>query len=343
MRYKHLLTPLGLNAHWSFRSDFWGIGTSVAGIGNMVSNLVTNHENVKMQEEINRRNIENQWAMFRAQNNRQDYLNSNQDFIKRQSLAKAGMNVNSEFGGYPNIATNNIPLAEQKAAQMSPPDFSLFAQMLQQAPLVKAQSRDLNAKAEAQEILNEREKAKDSQSNLYMNNIMSNSSLFGEGYNDVVTSDLDGGELSNVSIKGKGKKFNYGDFEFYRITKQFDNELKQFSYNDAKWSLDKMVLKAQGDDKKVLNSLINLPKGQLEQLAAATKLAVQQASTFDKQGQLFDAQAAFTNLQKKIQEESNLSQIFDDMMKDGLTLENVGRMLIACFVNFFKSSVSFSF
>ncbi len=151
MRYKHLFTPLGLNAHWSFRCDLWGIGTAVAGIGNMVSNLVTNHENVKMQEEINRRNIDNQWNMFRAQNNRQDYLNSNQDLIKRQSLAKAGMNVNSEFGGYPNIATNNIPLAEQKAVQKIPIDFSSFAQMLQQQPLVNAQVKNIEADTKKKE------------------------------------------------------------------------------------------------------------------------------------------------------------------------------------------------
>lgn len=151
MRYKRLLTPLGLNAHWSFRSDIWGIGTTVAGIGNMISQLATNHENVKMQEEINRRNIENQWAMFRAQNNRQDFLNREQDLIKRQSLAKAGMNVNSEFGGYPNIATNQISQAEQKAAQMSPPDFSLFAQMLQQQPLIKAQVDNINADTKKKE------------------------------------------------------------------------------------------------------------------------------------------------------------------------------------------------
>lgn len=151
MRYKHLFTPLGLNAHWSFHNDVFGIGTAVAGIGNMISQQNINRENVRMQEDINRRNIENQWRMFHAQNNRQDYLNLNQDLIKRQSLAKAGLNINSEFGGYPNIATNQISQAEQKAVQQSPIDASLFAQMLQQAPLIEAQVKNINADTKKKE------------------------------------------------------------------------------------------------------------------------------------------------------------------------------------------------
>ena len=150
MRYKHLFTPLGLNAHWSFH-DAFGIGTAVAGIANMISQVETNSHNIRMQEEINQRNINNQWAMFRAQNNRQDYLNANQDLIKRQSLAKAGINVNSEFGGYPNISTNPVSQAEQKAVQASPVDASLFAQMVQQAPLIEAQVKNINADTKKKE------------------------------------------------------------------------------------------------------------------------------------------------------------------------------------------------
>lgn len=151
MKYKFLFTPLGLNAHWCFPCDAFGVGTAIAGIANMIGTANANSQNVRMQEEINQRNISNQWKMFHAQNARQDYLNRNQDLIKRQSLAAAGLNVNSEFGGYPNLATNSIPLAEQKAAQVQPIDASLFAEMMQQAPLIEAQVKNINADTKKKE------------------------------------------------------------------------------------------------------------------------------------------------------------------------------------------------
>lgn len=327
MRYKHLFTPLGLNAHWSFRSDLWGIGTTVAGIGNMVSNLVTNHENVKMQEEINRRNIENQWNMFRAQNNRQDFLNSNQDLIKRQSLAKAGMNVNSEFGGYPNIATNNIPLADQKAVQRTPIDFSLFAQMMQQQPLVKAQARQLNADAEHQEILNERERSVDKGLRKF---VLDNINTDG-------IPDLDGVPLDNVDVQGNALGINAGTFEAQKRIREYKSELLELDKNDVKNVLDKLVTDNQLKDDSIIKALKKMPyyeylKLNRECAVLLKEKAVQKnlADYYEKAAKNQDAQAELTSLEQEIQENTNIAEMIHKYLGDG-PLSDVAMLLVTIF------------
>lgn len=135
MRYKNLFVPMGLDPH-RHTPYFWG--AIAAGAGSLISSFVNN----EMQKQTNEQMIDNQWQMFRAQNERQDYLNDYQDLIKRNSLKRAGMNVNSEFGGYPNIQTNSVSQPQLGAPQI---DGATLANMIQQAPLIEAQVRNINA------------------------------------------------------------------------------------------------------------------------------------------------------------------------------------------------------
>lgn len=126
---------MGLDPH-RHTPYFWG--AIAAGAGSLISSFVNN----EMQKQTNEQMIDNQWQMFRAQNERQDYLNDYQDLIKRNSLKRAGMNVNSEFGGYPNIQTNSVSQPQLGAPQI---DGATLANMIQQAPLIEAQVRNINA------------------------------------------------------------------------------------------------------------------------------------------------------------------------------------------------------
>ena len=122
----------------------------------------TNDDNISAQKEINKQNIDNQWRLFHAMNNRQDYLNSNQDLIKRQSLQRAGLNLWSEFGGNPNLSSNSVSQPEQRTVPKVAPQFdTAFAQMLQQQPLLDAQAELTKQKAKEQEILNNRMRSED--------------------------------------------------------------------------------------------------------------------------------------------------------------------------------------
>lgn len=126
---------MGLDPH-RHKPLFWSAIAS--GAGSLISSFVNN----EMQKQTNEQMIDNQWQMFRAQNERQDYLNDYQDLIKRNSLKRAGLNVLSEFGGYPNIQTNSVSQPQLGASHI---DGATLANMIQQAPLIDAQVRNINA------------------------------------------------------------------------------------------------------------------------------------------------------------------------------------------------------
>lgn len=126
---------MGLDPH-RYKPHIWG--AIAAGAGSLITSFVNN----EMQKETNQQMIDNQWQMFRAQNERQDYLNDYQDLIKRNSLKRAGLNVNSEFGGYPNIQTNSVSQPQLGSPQI---DGATLANLMQQAPLIEAQVRNINA------------------------------------------------------------------------------------------------------------------------------------------------------------------------------------------------------
>lgn len=139
MNYKNIIRPLGVTSQ-RFKCSAGAFGSFVTGAFNTILQQKTNDDNISAQKEINKQNIKNQWDMFRAQNSRQDYLNLNQDLIKRQSLQRAGLNLWSQFGGNPNVATNAISQPEQKTIpKVAPQMTSEFAQLLQNEPLVQAE------------------------------------------------------------------------------------------------------------------------------------------------------------------------------------------------------------
>ena len=139
MKHKYILKPLGVSSQ-RLKCNAGAFASFGLGAFNTIMQQKTNDDNISAQKEINKQNIKNQWDMFHAQNNRQDYLNANQDLIKRQSLQRAGLNLWSQFGGNPNVATNAISQPEQKTIPKVAPQLdSTFAQMLQQEPLVEAE------------------------------------------------------------------------------------------------------------------------------------------------------------------------------------------------------------
>lgn len=302
MKYKFLFTPLGLNAHWCFPCDAFGFGTAVAGIANMIGTQIANSENVRMQKEINQRNIDNQWQMFHAQNVRQDYLNRNQDLIKRQSLVGAGLNVNSEFGGYPNISTNSIPFAEQKAVQVQPIDATLFAQMLQQAPLVKAQARQTNADAEAQEIENKRMKSEDAQ-------YSAEEAM--DAYNKLSEEDKVKQGLPPVEIVPRNK----GWFDAHRNFNQFKGEESDVSLRQFSNAFNESIVKKQMASPKVLEALENMPYRQYESLIKQTDLAIAKASESRANKEYIDSNKAYIELKTELERDGNIfpyiSKLFD--------------------------------
>ena len=339
MLYNSVFRDVGV---FSCISSHLGIDPiTISGIAVAAGSLLSNLLGSKNQADINKANIQNQNDLFQKQKEYQNFLNANGTLIQRQALEKAGMNVNAEFGPAVNTSASVPQMAKHEAFI---PDFNSALSFLSNVPSMKLQEEQ----AEYQHIINEREKNKDKAANKYMtdandlNNDLSET-LASIGVNPEIAGLHVDNVLPEAESKGKAHRYNLGDFDFKKMAKSFEHDLAQYSVDDAKWALDKLVYNAQAKDKDILDYLKRMPEAQFKLLVDKSKEAVahsslmgQQEKTSEKQGKLFDAQEAYTQIQKQIAEDNNLSQIFDDMIKNGLSVENVGKMLIACFVQWLK-------
>lgn len=111
----------------------------------MILSTLANGVNMMQQSKVNSDNLKNQNALQQRAFAYQDQNNINMYSTLRKSLEKAGLNVNSNFGGYPTTSAPSSPLANLQAPQV---DATGMANLLQQAPLVKAQT-DLLASQKA--------------------------------------------------------------------------------------------------------------------------------------------------------------------------------------------------
>lgn len=302
--------------------DLFGIGTTIAGIGNFVSSLITNHQNVKMQEEINRRNIENQWKMFQALNDRQDYLNANQDLIKRQSLQRAGLNLFSEFGGNPNLSTNTVAQPEQRSVSKVAPQLdSAFVQMLQQQPLVDAQAKLTQQKAKEQEILNKRMLSEDLTHKTQ--DIIEEWKKQNEGKKDAV--------LPDIPIV----PHDSGWFKAMRERNQYKGEQQTVDIQSFENDLRRLVIENQIASPDVLDSFVKMPVAAKSKLISESKLAIANASLSAQkekesaeQTKYISTQDAYLQLKKQIENDNNLTQYVHKMFSGDFGFEDAVKMLV---------------
>ncbi len=317
MRYKYLLVPMGLDPHRN-KPHIWSAIAS--GAASLLSSFVNN----EMQKETNQQMIDNQWQMFRAQNERQDYLNENQDLIKRNSLKRAGMNVNAEFGGYPNLNTNAVSQPQLGVSQI---DGATLANLMQQAPLIEAQARKLNADAESQEILNEREHSIDKGLRKYVLDNLNTDNIVG----------LDGTLLDNVDVQGSAKGINAGTFEAQKRIREYKSELLQLDKNDVKNVLDKLVSDKQLKDNNVIKALQKMPYYDYLKLSRECAVLLKEkdvqsnlAKYYEAAAKNQDAQAELSLLEKDIQENTNIAEIIHRYLGDG-PLSDAAMLLVTIF------------
>lgn len=302
--------------------DLFGIGTTVAGVGNFISSLITNHQNVKMQEEINRRNIENQWKMFQALNDRQDYLNANQDLIKRQSLQRAGLNLWSQFGGNPNLSTNTVSQPEQRAVSKVAPQLdSAFVQMLQQQPLVDAQAKLTQQKAKEQEILNNRMLSEDLTHKTQ--DIIEEWKKQNEGKKGAV--------LPDIPIV----PHDAGWFKAMRERNQYKGEQQTVDIQAFENDLRRLVIENQIASPEVLNAFVSMPVAEKSKLISESKLAIANASLSAQkekesveQTKYISTQDAYLQLKKQIENDNNLTQYVHKMFSGDFGFEDAVKMLV---------------
>lgn len=105
-------------------------------IAPMILSTLASGVNMMNQSKVNTENLKNQNALQQRAFSYQDQNNINMYSTLRKSLEKAGLNVNSNFGGYPTTSAPSSPLANMEASQV---DATGAGNLLQQAPLVHSQ------------------------------------------------------------------------------------------------------------------------------------------------------------------------------------------------------------
>lgn len=320
----------------SFRNDcpntrspaqFWWAIPAAMAVGSAISAISqdsANDENVKAQKEINERNIQNQWRLWRAENTRQDYLNANQASFYRNSMAKAGLNLNSDLGGFsPNMATNTPPSAEAKAPTVNPLfDSSLgatMAQMVQQTPLIRAQADKTHEEAEAIRIENNRNRTEDTQYSI-------------EDMIDYVNEHPDA-DLPDVEVVPK----NAGWFKAHREYNKFKGE--QHQVNIA--AVEDRIKNAQWADKRVRDAIIDMPYRQLKQVIELTKQAIAETAVSKEQKELVKANTAVAKLQEKLQQDNNIMPYIDKMFTGEFDFKDACKLLVLAVIGG-MSRVSYS-
>lgn len=306
MNYKYLLKPVGETSH-RFKRNLGPFASFVGGAFNTIMQQKTNDDNISSQKEINKQNIQNQWNMFHAQNSRQDYLNANQDLIKRQSLQRAGLNLWSEFGGNPNLSTNTVSQPEQKTVPKVAPQFdTAFAQMLQQQPLVKAQTRELNANAERQEIENKRMRSEDAQYSV------ESALAYFQEHPDSPLPEIE------VVPKNRGwfdAKRNYNAFrgeEGDTLVKRVDGFIKQAQYLDT----------------TVREAIVQLPINIRKKVIAETSLAVSKSSESVSNKAYIDAQKSYITLKEKLEGDNNIMPYIDKIFQGDFGFDDFCKLVV---------------
>lgn len=258
------------------------IASAVATGANAISNSVTNS-----------RNIRNQNMLWRQQQEQQNFLNANGALIKRQSLERAGLNVNADFGYSPALqASQPTPVQQQ------PMDFSAInslganvAQLLQQQPLIDAQKQKTSEEARSLKIENDRKVSEDAM--LYNLDLIANT----------LANSKDIPEL-------KICPFNAGAL---RAKLSYDNYRTTVAQN----AVQTLIANKQIDDNEVITKWARLPVEQFNKIFNEALNVAQDTQTSKAQHDLFVSQKDLNELEEEMKRNGNLHELITKYLGDG--------------------------
>lgn len=313
----------------------------IGGVSGVAGTLL----NYEMNDRINDDNIDNQWQMFHANQRYQNKQNLDMYSTLRRSLEGAGLNVNSNFGGYPNTSAPSSSLASKTAPQI---DSVGIANLLQSAPLITAQTRKENADAEKQEIENARNREEDSVINKYFyDNANKIKKTVSVDENGNLQYDKDGGNLDNVDVSASWKRTNKGRLTGEQLVRRWESENFKLDAEDVKNQVDKLVSNEELQNSAIIRSLGKMRWQEYNKLCREISVLAKQPKVMDSVIKLNDAQAhsaesaaALNELQKKMQENSSLVELIHKYLGDGPMSD--AAMFIAIVCQSLMGSVSLS-
>ena len=266
------------------------IAMAAASIGSSVYNTLSG-------KATNQKALENQDKLYRQQKEQQDYLNANGALIKRQSMERAGLNPNADYGYSPNL-TASTPTP----AQLSAPQFHMdmnsvmsMLQLMQQKPVSEADARQKNADAEKQELQNEITKAE-------------------IGANPGGVADI-------------------GERNYQISVANFQSMLQKQNADMAEDRLRQMVADGQASNPRVAKALIEMPYRQYRYLINQSKDLLADIAEKNANKDYLDSRKATEDLERKISENSNLMELIDKYIPEG-GLRDLAHLVVILFSGF---------
>lgn len=293
--------------------------------------------NMYSQKRTNDENIENQWAMFNAQKGYQEKLNANGALIQRQSMAKAGMNLNMDNGTVPNLVAAPGQTSQKTAPQLDPSALALLGD----TTLKLAQAKNLDADTKGKDIQNTREESFDD----YVD------TMFHAKFADnEPQKDANGIVLSNVDVKSSEKHYNKGSFDAQKFFRQWESEKNKLSREDAENALAQTVAEIQKKNPLIYNSMANMPWYQRKILSQQILNLSRERAVMDSviklnesSAKLNDANEEWVRFKKNLEENTNIKKIIVDMVKDGVTMDDVAKVFLLTLAEFATHGVSLGF
>lgn len=218
--------------------------------------------------------------------------------LERASKEKAGLNINAEGGFSPIAGASSPGTGSPSAPPIQAPDFASFAQLMQSAPLVKAQARKANADAEAQEIENQGTR----EENAWYARVIKPSTTvdFDSSGNIVLGASVpnqgatDGADMSGVLPEVASSSANLppsttkkGVLARKQARKRIEAEIAELDARTYKAEIESAIASGQLDDPDVMKALIDAPLWQQEFVYEQINELIARELLHDRQGQYF--------------------------------------------------------
>lgn len=247
--------------------------------------------------------------------------------IERASKEKAGLNINAEGGFSPIAGASSPGTGSPSAPPIQAPDFASFAQLMQTAPLVKAQARKLNADAEAQE----QENAGTREENAWYSRVIkpsqdvdfdSNGNLvFGVSVpNQGATDDTEMSgvlpEVGSTSSKLPPSTTKRGVLARKQARAIIQAELKEIHARELKAELEGAIADGQLKDPEVMQAFFKQPYWQQEYVCEQISELLSRELLQDRQGQLALSEKELNVLEKNMSTNGLIDGIEKDIDSD---------------------------
>lgn len=279
-------------------------------------------------------NQDNAKEILKLEQDYNNFLLGNQKQLSMDDAKKAGVNPAFAQGSVMGSSSSSPSVS---AGTAIPTDFSgigngfnAMAQLLMQEPVLEANTRLTNAKAEEQELLNADKKSK--------NRVLANEFPEYQDENGNAIPDLDkwlstrDDKTKLPSILTIPMQGAEGRYDAKQSVERWKREVSEINYNKVHFELLRLVEDLQLRDKDVVNALYDMPLRTWTKLCEDVEGVIQSNANAKKQGLILDLEKSQRELEKQITEDSNVNQYIEKIFSKDFEIKDLAKLLVMSFL-----------